>query len=101
MIVILICFINGLMAIALLYLLRKILKLRKELQILNLKLDNINKNLSISLKKINLQILTIGLEIKKINSKYHRWLNYYKNIQKIILISKLVYNMSRRKMYLI
>jgi hypothetical protein len=93
-----IVFLNLVIVVINFYLIWKLTQLRNYLLNFNETLLELNDNLLLILKEIPLVILLTGLEIKKFRSDYVNLKTKIKNIQKIIVITKLIYKIVRPKL---
>lgn len=81
-----------------LYLLWKLIQFRQYLSNVNRVLEQINYDLELILKEIPLTILLTALEIKKFRQNYSAWKLNIKKTQKLIIIIKLIYRITKPKL---
>ncbi|MGI0481875.1 hypothetical protein ACN4EE_13930 [Geminocystis sp. CENA526] len=81
-----------------LYLLWKLIQFKKYLSKVNRFLQHINYDLELILKEIPLTILLTALEIKKFRQNYTSWKLKLKNTQKLIIIMRLIYRITKPKL---
>lgn len=93
-----IVFFNLVIVIINIYLLWKLIKFKNYLSNCNKILSKINYNLPLILKEIPLIILLTGLEIQQFKNNYINLKTKIKNIQKVIIITKIIYQIVRPKL---
>lgn len=81
-----------------LYILWKLIQFRKYLSSVNRDLVKINYSLELVLKEIPLTILLTALEIKQFRQNYSSWKLNLKKTQKLIIIIKLIYRITKPKL---
>lgn len=79
------------------YILWKLIEFKKYLFNINTILIKLNYNLFIILKEIPLTILLTALEIEKVKNNYSLWQIKIRNTQKIIIITKFIYQIFQQK----
>lgn len=75
----------------------KICQFKSFLLEINVVLNQLNQNLPMLLKEVPLLILLTALEVKNIKLKYIKFKHNFQQIQKVILISQIIYRFSKAK----
>jgi hypothetical protein len=92
-----IIFLNVALAIFNLHLIEKIYQFNLYLLKINHFFDQLHQHLPLVLKEIPLSILILGRETRELKANYRQILSYQQNMQKLILIIKLSYRLSKIK----
>jgi len=79
------------------FLVWKIWQFKDFLVEINIILNQLNHNLPMLLKEVPLLILLTALEVKNLKLKYVKFKHSFQQIQKVILISQIIYRFSKPK----